>query len=56
MKPASETVFQLAKNGGLAAADDAGASDHGHDAFLSGFARSAREIKKAPCGAGLCGG
>ncbi|WP_155419326.1 hypothetical protein [Chromobacterium subtsugae] len=30
MKPAPEAVFQLAQKGGLAAGDDAGASDHGH--------------------------
>ncbi|ERE19286.1 hypothetical protein O166_02765 [Pseudogulbenkiania ferrooxidans EGD-HP2] len=48
----------MAKSGGLAAADDAGASNHGHDAFLSEFARSARQIKKrlaAPVCAGLIG-
>ncbi|MBA8735956.1 hypothetical protein [Chromobacterium violaceum] len=30
MKPAPETALQLAKSGGLAAADDVGASDHVH--------------------------
>lgn len=30
MKPAPETAFQLTKSGGLAAADDVGASDHVH--------------------------